>query len=269
MSQTVRENAAGLRARLDERRGDPGLGAVAGELYAAADLIGGDALLRTALSDAGQRVEARTELVRSLFSDRISATAVDVLCDVVAQRWSSAAAMVDVIEQLGAQADFIVAEREGTLDSLEDQLFGFSRALEESPDLQMALTDPAVGSPTKSALVMALLEGRAVPQAAEVLAFAMSHLRGRRADAVVTDLMDLAAEQRNRSVAQVRVARPLADGQAARLASVLSRLHGRDVRLNVAVDPAVIGGISVRIGEEVVDATMSTRIEQARRALAG
>ena len=83
------------------------------------------------------------------------------------------------------------------------------------------------------------------------------------------DLIDLAGEQRSRSIAEVRVARPIDPDQAVRLSAALSRIHGRDVRLNVAVDPAVIGGISVRIGSEVVDATVATRFEQARRALVG
>jgi F-type H+-transporting ATPase subunit delta len=269
MSQTVRENAAGLRARLDERRDDPGLPGVAGELFAAADLIGSDVQLRTALSDAGQPASARTSLVHALFDERLSPIAVQTLADLVAQRWSDAFDMVEVLEALGAQAAFLVSQREGSLDSVEDQLFGFAQSLAGSAHLQMALTDPAVGSAAKSALVGSLLEGRAAAQTSQVLSYALSHLRGRRADAVMTVLMDLAAEQRNRSVAHVRVARPLDHDQAARLTGALSRLHGRDIRLNVAVDPEVIGGIAVRVGDEVMDATIATRIDQARRAMVG
>ena len=97
----------------------------------------------------------------------------------------------------------------------------------------------------------------------------MSTLRGRRADAVIEDLIDLAAEQRGRSVAEVRVAQPLTEDQASRLTAALAHRYGREIRLNVAVDPAVLGGVSVRVGTEVIDATVSTRIEQARRTLVG
>jgi F-type H+-transporting ATPase subunit delta len=269
MTGSVRESAAGLRSRLDQRRGDPGIPALAGDLFAAADLIGGDVLLRGALSDAGQPAGSRAGLVRSLFGERLSTLAVDVLADVAGQRWSSPTSMVESIEELGAQAAFLSAEADGTLDAVEDELFAFSRAVSGSADLQMALTDPAVGSAQKGALVDGLLAGRAAPQTTAVLTYAMSHLRGRRADSVLEDLMGLAAEQRDRSVAEVRVARPLDPDQAQRLAAALSRLHGRQVRLNVAIDPDVIGGISVRLGNEVIDATMATRMEQARRALVG
>jgi F-type H+-transporting ATPase subunit delta len=269
MTGSVRENTAGLRARLDERRGDPGLSALPGDLFAAADLIGQDPLLRGALSDAGQPSAARTGMVITLFGDRLSPLAVEVLGDVVAQRWAGPVVMLEAVEELAAQADFLVAEQAGNLDAVEDDLFGFAQALAGSADLQMALTDPSVGPAEKASLVRTLLTGRSTPQATEVLAYAMGHLRGRRAGTVLEYLIDLAAEQRGRSVAEVVVARELEPDQAERLAAVLSRLNGRDVRLNVVVDPEVVGGIAVRIGEQVIDGTMATRIQQARRALVG
>jgi F-type H+-transporting ATPase subunit delta len=269
MSASVRENSAGLRARLDQRRGDPQLEVLPGDLFAAADLIGRDPQLRMALSDAGQPAQARVGLAQSLFGERMSPGAVEVLADVASQRWSSPNDLLEVTEQLAEQAAFMVAERDGTLDGVEDQLFAFSQAVSGSADLQMALTDPSVGSAQKAGLVEGLLAGRAAPQASQVLSYAMSHLRGRRVDTVTDDLMDLAGEQRARSIAEVRVARPLDPDQEERLTAALSRIHGRDVRLNVAVDPAVVGGISVRIGSEVTDATVATRFEQARRALVG
>ena len=269
MTGSVRETTAGLRARLDERRGDPGLSALPGDLFAAADLIGQDAMLRGALSDAGQPTGARMGMVRTLFGDRLSPLAVEVLSDVVALRWAGPTSLLEAVEELAAQADFLVAEREGSLDTVEDDLFAFSQALNGSADLQLALTDPSIGSGQKAALVGTLLTGTAAPHTVEILSYTMGHLRGRRADSVLEYLMDLAAEQRGRSVAEVVVARPLEPDQSARLAAVLSRMNGRDVRLNVVVDPGVVGGIAVRIGEQVIDGTMATRIQQARRALVG
>lgn len=269
MSGSFRETAAELRARLDQRRDDAGLPGLPADLFAAADLIAGDSLLRSSMSDAGQPVAAREGMVRAVFSGRVSPLAVGVLVEVAVQRWSDPTSMVEAIEQLAAQAAFLRAQSEGRLDDVEAELFAFSQAVGQSADLQMALTDPSVGPTAKAALVERLLAGRGTPQTNEVLGYAMGHLRGRRADAVLADLMDLAAEQRGRSVAEVRVARPLDDDQATRLAAALSRLHGRDVRLNVAVTPEVIGGISVRIGTEVIDGTVATRIEQARRVVAG
>jgi F-type H+-transporting ATPase subunit delta len=82
-------------------------------------------------------------------------------------------------------------------------------------------------------------------------------------------LGDLAAAQRKRMVAQVRVARPLSQDQTQRLVGTLSSLKGREVRLNVALDPEVLGGIHVVIGDEVIDGTVASRLEQAHRAILG
>lgn len=244
----------------------PGL---AGELFAAAAAIDGDLMLRSSLADAGQPAGARADTVRQLMGSQLSPLAIDVLVDAVSQRWAGPAELLEAIESLGAQAAILVAEADGELDRVEDELFAFSQAVAGSAELQMALTDPSVPASAKATLVRTLLEGKATAASVGILAYAMGHLRGRRADAVIADLMDLAAEQRDRSVAQVRVARALEADQARRLAAALSRLTGRDVRLNVAVDPEVIGGVSVRIGGEVIDATVAGRLEQARRALVG
>lgn len=269
MMGSSRENLSGLRGRLDQRRGAPGIEDLHGELFAVADLVGQDTQLRSALADAGQPDGARAALVQALFAERLSPLAVEVLTDIVSQRWSNPPELVEAIEALAAQSAFMVAESAGTLDSVEAELFGFEQALAGSAELQMALTDPAVGPAAKAGLVGTLLEGRASQTTSQVLSYSMSHLRGRRADAMVEALIGLAAQQRDRSVAEVRVARPLDPDQAARLTAVLSRMQGRQVRLNTVLDPDVIGGISVRIGTQVIDGTVATRLEQARRALAG
>ena len=79
----------------------------------------------------------------------------------------------------------------------------------------------------------------------------------------------VAAEVRGEEVATVRVARPLADAERDRLASALARTYGRDVHLNVIVDPEVIGGIRVEIGDDVIDGTVASRLDDAGRRLAG
>jgi F-type H+-transporting ATPase subunit delta len=100
-----------------------------------------------------------------------------------------------------------------------------------------------------------------------VLEYAVGHLHGQRIDSVVDHLCDLAARQRERVIAEVRVAAPLDAEQSRRLADVLSRLKGRTVRLNVAVDPAVLGGVHVKVGDEVIDGTVAAKLEQARRVV--
>jgi F-type H+-transporting ATPase subunit delta len=254
---------------LDARRGEAGFAGLADELYAAAGLLSVQTQLRNALADGGQPVPVREGLVRELLGSRVSPLALQVLLGVVAERWSSDDDLVIAVERLAAQAAFTVAESDGTLDATEEELFRFGRALDSSPALQMALTDPAQSAAVKAAIVGDLLKARSTSATLQVLQYAVGHLHGQRIDAVVDQLVDLAASQRSRVVAEVRVAAPLEPEQQRRLADALSRLKGRTVRLNVAVDASVLGGVYVKVGDEVIDGTVASRLQQARRVILG
>jgi len=112
-----------------------------------------------------------------------------------------------------------------------------------------------------------LVGDTASPATTALLAHAAGNLRGRRPAAAVEELARLASEQRRQVLAQVRSAIPLDTDQHSRLAAALTRLQGRQVRVNVIVDPEVVGGIVVRVGDDVIDGSVSARLEQARRAL--
>lgn len=262
-----RDSLAGLREALDARRSEPGFEAVSGELFAVADLLEREKALRLQLADAGAPEGARGGLVESLLGSRVGATTLAIVRDVASARWSSDDDLVDALEALGAQAAFTIAEADGSLDRVEEELFRFGRAVDSSAPLQMALTDPSLPAAAKAGVVRDLLGGRAAPITESLLEHTVAHLRGRRVDAAVAALSDLAAAQRERVVAHVAVAHPLDEEQARRLADALTRLKGRQVRLDVVVDPEVIGGIAVRVGDEVIDGTVAARLEQARRAL--
>jgi F-type H+-transporting ATPase subunit delta len=269
MIGSSRESLAACQEGLDARRQDAGFAQLSGALFSVADVLSREALLRSTLADSGQPHSVREGLVRQLFAGKVSDLAVDVVLMVVDRRWAESLDLVLALEQLADQAAFTVAEGDGTLDATEEELFRFGRALDASSALQMTLTDPAQGSGTKAAVVRDLLQGRSTAATQQVLEYAVGHLHGRRIDAVVDELCGLAARQRARVVAEVRVAAPLDETQQRRLADALSRLKGRTVRLNVAVDPAVLGGVHVRIGDDVIDGTVASRLEQARRALLG
>lgn len=264
-----RESIAGLREQLDGLRSDPGFAALSGELLAVADLLGREKALRLTLSDSGQPERVRADLVSSLLSGRVSALTLDVVQRIVRARWSTDADLVDAVEQLGAQAAFTTAEADGSLDRVEEEIFRFGRVIDASPELQMLITDPAQPAAAKAAVIRDLLGERTAPATAQLLEYLAGHLHGRRVDAAVAMLSDLAAQQQQRVVAEVTCAVSLDADQQRRLADALSRLKGRQVRLNVIVDPDVVGGVSVRIGDEVIDGTVASRLEQARRALLG
>ena len=267
MLGSSRDSLAACQEGLDARRQDVGFPQLSADLFAVASLLDREGQLRSTLADAGQPAAVREGLVRQIFDSRVSALAADIVRMVVDHRWSDDGDLVLALEQLAVQAAFTVAEADGTLDASEEELFLFGRALDSSSALQMALTDPSQTAQTKADIVRDLLGGRATPTSAAVLEYSVGHLHGRRIDSVVDELCALAARQRERVVAEVRVAAPLTEPQQQRLADILSRLKGRTVRLNVAVDSEVLGGVHVKIGDEVIDGTIASRMEQARRAI--
>ena len=269
MLGSSRDSLAFCQEGLDALRRNADFGRVAADLFASAGLLDVEGQLRSTLADSGQPAAVREGLVRQIFGDRIGEIAVGVLVMATARRWSSDLDLVLAVELLADQAAFTVAESDGSLDTTEEELFLFGRALDSSAALQMALTDPSQSASTKAAIVGDLLGGRSTTTTDQVLQYAVGHLHGRRIDAVVEDLCDLAAKQRERVVAEVRVAAPLDPAQETRLSDLLGRLKGRTVRLNVAIDPSVLGGVHVKIGDEVIDGTIASRLEQARRAVIG
>lgn len=267
MLATSRQSLTSLREVVDSRRTASDFSDVSAQLLSVADLLGREKALLNTLADAGQPASVRTGLVERLLSARLNGSAMEIVRAAASSRWAHAIDLIDALEALGAQAAFTVAQADGSLDSVEDELFRFGRAVEASADLQMALTNPALPVTAKLDIVKRLLSGRSVPATQAIIEHVVTHLRGRRIDAAIDEMVDLAAAQRNKIVAEVRSAVALSTAQQDRLATALSRIAGRDVRVNVVIDPSVIGGASVRIGDELIDGTVASRLEQAQRAL--
>jgi F-type H+-transporting ATPase subunit delta len=166
-----------------------------------------------------------------------------------------------------AQALLAVAEAEDDLGTVEDELFAFAKAVERDGRLSEALTDPALPAENKRTLVDELLGDRANPHTASILGFLIEQGRARELGRIVESLAELAAERRRRVVAEVRSAVPLTLERRRKLADALSKATGKDVEIKVVIDPSVIGGILARVGDEVFDGTVRTRLEDARERL--
>ncbi len=242
----------------------------AGEgLLAIVDVLDRERSLRIRLADPASSPESRDAVANALFTDKVSPLALGIFRMVIDSRWSSDTDMVDATEEAGVTLILMAAETEGSLDKVEEELFRFGRAIDANADLQMALTDPATSPDVKSGIVTTLLNGKAEDVTIELLAHTTSHLRGRRIQDAVASLSELAGRRRGQLIATVRSAIDLSAAQQKRLQKALAKLHGRDIELNIIVDPSVVGGIEVQIGDEVFDGTISTKLEQARRRMTG
>jgi F-type H+-transporting ATPase subunit delta len=194
---------------------------------------------------------------------------VGLLESVAADRWSRPRNLTDTLERLAAMSAFAGAEQAGTLDDVEDELFRFGRALEREPALRAALSDPNLPTERKRAVVEALLVGRAQAVTVMIVDRIVQAPRGRTLESALAEYSELAARRRDRTLATVTTAVPLTDVQHRRLAAALTRIYGRRVVLQADLDPDVVGGVRVRIGDEIIDGTVVTRLALAARRIAG
>jgi F-type H+-transporting ATPase subunit delta len=257
------------REQLSALAADPTAAATLGEeLFAILGLLDREPGLRRALTDATSAAGARTGLVRGLLGGRVSRPALDLVAGMAAARWSTPRDFTDAVEELGVMATVAGAGSGGQMEDVEDELFRFGRIAGGEPELYTALAGPRLPADRKRALVEALLSGKVSQASLRLITQAATHPRGRSLEANLLDYARLAAEWRQRLIAVVRVATSLTDAQRERLGAALRNTYGRGIQLNVIVDPQVVGGMSIQIGDEFIDGTLSTRLATLRRRLA-
>jgi F-type H+-transporting ATPase subunit delta len=264
-----RASLAEVEQRLAPLTADPAVAAELGnELFAVAGLLASQPALRRALSDQSRPAGARSALANSVLAGKISDNAATLVAAAAAARWSAAGDLTDAVEQLAVQAVLSAAEAHGHLDDLEDELFRFGRIVASTPELRIALTNPFVTAQPKRDLLSRLLEGKVTPESLRLVTEAAASPLGRSLDVSLDEYARIAARRRERLVAEVHVAVPLTDEQRIRLASALSAAYGHQVHLNLVIDPKVAGGMTVRIGDELIDGSVTTRLAAARRLVA-
>lgn len=261
---------AAAEARLSELdraldAAEPSL-ALAEELSAVVDLLAGQPRLRNALADPTMPDDRRRDLARSLFDGRLSPAATGVVAAAAALKWGSPTQLSVAIERQATRAVLSGAQADGGLDAVEEELFRFSRAVAGTPELRSALEDAAAPVEARVQLVDDLLAAKARPETVALVTRA-----ARRGSGSITHALDeqlgLAAALRQWAIATVTVARPLSAEQRDRLAGALVAQLGRPVNLQVVVDPSVLGGARVQVGDEVIEGTVSGRLAQASSQL--
>jgi F-type H+-transporting ATPase subunit delta len=166
-----------------------------------------------------------------------------------------------------AEALFVVARAEEALPAVEDELYAFAKALEQNTPLRDALTDAALPAENKKAVVGDVLGERANPLTVSLLGFVVDAGRAREIPKIVQRLAEMAAGERDQALAEVRSAVELSQAQRERIARALSEATGRTVDVKVVVDPSVVGGVIARVGDEVFDGSVATRLVEAKQRL--
>jgi F-type H+-transporting ATPase subunit delta len=265
-----RESMASAVARLDayaDSATAADLRRLGDELFSVTRLLDGERSLRRLLADPSSPEEARAGLVERLFGQQLAPATLDVAKGIVAARWSRPGDLVSAFEAVARQALLAVAEKEGSLDDVEDELFRFGRVLDREPELSTLLTDAARPADGRVALLDQLVGNKVSPVAAALLQQSVRLPRARHLDVVSEELAELAAARRDRSVARVTTPVALSPEQEQKLTDSLARLYGRPMSLQIELDPGLLGGLVVQVGGEVIDGSVASKLAAARRSL--
>lgn len=267
-----RQALAGLLDKFSEAAGgldQQGLAALADDLTAVAELLERETVVTRHLTVPTDDAAPKVRLVQRLFADKIGAAALTLVTEAGSARWSNGEDLVTAVEYVARQALLLSAESAGTVDEVEDQLFRFSRVLDAAPRLDILLGDTATPAAGRVGLLRNVIGSGsgANPIAVALLEQTVRLLRGQSAHQAITELAQIAVARRGELVAHVGAAAELSDAQRTRLNTVLSRIYSHPVRVQVGVDPALLGGLTISVGDEVIDGTLSSRLAAAKTQL--
>jgi F-type H+-transporting ATPase subunit delta len=270
MQASSRESLANVRERLEQLTADAsanGLRKLGDELTAVVGVLAAERVLLRHLADAAAGESFRSGLAGGVFEGRIGSLTLRVVRETVTQRWSRPGDLVDAFELLAREAVLAAAEREGRLDETEDELFRFGRVLGSEHELRALLADTTTPADRRLELLRSVLASKAGRETMDLLAQVVRMPRGRSLDVTVGQLAELAAARRQHTVAVVTAAAPLSEAQEERLTQVLSQIYRRTMSVQVEIDPQVLGGLVVRVGDEVIDGSIANRLARASSGL--
>lgn len=235
-------------------------------LNLAQDLQANKPLLRT-LTDNGLDPAVRAAVAHDLLGSPLGAPALRVIEFAAGLRWASANDLVTALAAAGIRSSLAEAERRGDLDQIEDEIFRFTRTVAANGELELALSDPAISDSARNGLLDELLGSRMQGAGLAAVKYVLNNRGGRSVNDALNELVAMAASRRGKLLAEVTSAVALDESQKDRLAKTLEGIYGRSISLQNEIDPSVIGGISVRVGDDLIDGTVAESLEQARRRM--
>jgi F-type H+-transporting ATPase subunit delta len=261
MGSATREALSASKAAVSGAKADVTTGE---QLLSAGRVIGDSAQLLAALADPSAEAASKTAVIDALFGS-LGAAAKGLLGTVVSQRWSSGDDLLAGIEEVGFR---VLARSASATTAIEKELFAFGSAVSSDAELELAVGSKLGSAASKSALISTLIGKKASTQTVAILDHLVQQPRGRRIAALLRSAASIVADEAGLAVATVTTASAIDDKQLTRLAAALSKSSGRELRINHVIDPSIVGGVRVQIGDEVTDGTIATKLTELRLQLA-
>lgn len=224
--------------------------------------------LRRLLADTSTPAAARTSLLVGLLPTSVGASARELLSVLVGLRWSTAWDLADAVHLTADELLLTSAQHQSVLGTVEDELFRLERLMLVENELAATIDDAGAEPARRWALLKGLVAGKVNVVTETVLQHAVMNSRRRSIATAIGDLLESAARIQNEALARVTSASALTDEQQQRLAAVLTGIYGRKISVRVAIDPSIRGGLVIRVGDELIDGSVESRLHAVRAALA-
>ena len=238
------------------------------ELFGIGAAVASSTQLRSILSDPSAEANAKAGALKAVFGKSVSSNSLDFVTTLVGLRFSTGQDLVLAFEQLAVFSVAAIAADGKNLADVEAELFAFKQAVDSDQDLQFALGDRLATDQAKLELVAALTKGKVSAEAGLLIRNAVTGARRRRVALVLEQFGKQVSAFAERLVATVTVATPMNETQLNKLENILAKSYGQSLKLNVEVDPAILGGIRVQVAGEILDGSLSSRLQAAKLQLA-
>lgn len=240
--------------------------AVAAELFQLYDLLVANVQLRRALEDSAVQPEQKSQLVSSLFGkDYLPATR-ELLLELSSKHWSSTGSLLQALNEAATTLLLISAQDAGQLGQVHDELQEVAQTIATQPELREIFSVRVPDSERKTDLLSRLFETKVLPTTFSLIQRSALNDTTRFEDRL-RNVAQLSSTLNQQMLAKVRVVSEPSEKQLQRLAKALERKYQAPVRLQVQLDPEILGGMYISVGDEVIDGTISGRFEQVKQQL--
>ncbi|MFC5369774.1 F0F1 ATP synthase subunit delta [Arcanobacterium bovis] len=233
------------------------------EIFSLADVIQDNPSVLAALEDASRDTGDRVELATNLFQGKVSGQVLELLEGIVRERWAQSGDLLIALETIGVQTVLASAQLDDALSKTEEELYQCLRMLKRERDLRLTLNSQQHPVAARAQLVRKVF-ANVNPYTQALLVRSVSHTKQSSLTAVIARYIDQASERGKHLVASVTAAIPLSTEQEERLRSILCRYYNQDVKLHIALDPTIVGGLRIHIGDDLIDGTLASRIADVK-----
>ena len=240
---------------------------IGNELFTITNVLDHNIRLERALTDPSRPVEDKVALLNKLVGDQAHEMTMEILTDLVGRRWSRVSDIANAVEDFGVDGMMYYADATDATLQVSVELADLRSALLNLPVVRSDLSDERVPAEARIKLLFALIgEDANLNKVTMRLAeHATCNPRNRRYLSTLHWLINKFSRHMGESMVTVTTAAPLNQGQIDRLIAIYTKKVGRPVHINSTVDPTVIGGMRIEIGDEVTDNTVVAQLEQLQR----